>query len=51
MPQNERNEGGGKKWAEREFGERQSLGRGVKKKGVKKKLKGKKGEKHSFLVA
>lgn len=46
MPQNERNEGEGeKKWAKqgREFGERQNLGRGVKKKGFKKKLKGKKG--------
>lgn len=45
---------GEKKWAEqgREFGKRQNLGRGVKKKGFKKKLKGeKKGEKHSFLVA
>lgn len=36
---------------EREFGERQNLGKGVKKKGFEEKLKGKKGEKHSFLVS
>lgn len=58
MPQNESNEGEGKKmWAEqeREFGERQNSEMRGREKRVQKEIKRgveeKKGEKHGFLVA